>query len=322
MTTAAAGERGASDQDRSSPLLGWRRYVPEAIGLVLLLVLIDHLVFDGSRYAWMTPRPFWIPVILISAQYGLAGGVFATLVATLALYSSALPSQLATQDYYAYSRQVVAEPTAWLACALVLGGLRSLHIFHAAELRQQRDDALDEADSLGRGLSAAMAEIGRLELRFAAETRTLGSVSKAFACLDAEDGLRLATSLAELGRRLVGASRLTVYAATPRGLAPLATVAEGGARDRATAPAIDGMLAEAVAQAPDRLWRRDRAADARRLPDGAVLAVALPAHGAPGPRGLLLIEGLLPNQTLAEAAPRALDLALAMGSLVAGAERC
>lgn len=321
MTAAAADESGTSDRDRSGPLLGWRRYGPEAIGLVLLLVLADHLFFDGSRYDWMTPRPFWIPVVLISAQYGLAGGVFATLAATLALYSAALPSQLATQDYYAYSRQIVAEPTAWLACALVLGGLRSLHIFHAAELRQQRDDTLLEADGLGRGLSAAMAEIGRLELRFAAETRTLGAVGRAFACLDARDGVHLVTSLAEVGRRIVGASRLTVYACTPQGLSLLATVGEGGPRDRETAPVVDATMAEAVAQAPDRIWRRDRAIDARRLPSGAVLAVSIPGQAAPGPRGLLLVEGLLANQTIAEAAPRAQEMAVAMGGLMAGTDR-
>jgi len=313
-------EGGVGSPERSALLLGWRRYVPESIGLVLGLVLVDHFFFDGSRFAWVAPRPFWIPIILISAQYGLAGGVFVTLAATLALYSTALPSQLATQDYYAYSRLVVAEPTAWLACALVLGGLRSLHIFHAAELRQQRDDALHEAEIVGGGLAEAMAEIGRLELRIASEAQTIGSVGHAFGQLDARDGARLAASIAEIGRLVVGAASLTVYARTSQGFAALAMVGDGAPGDRATAPALDAELVQALQYTPDLVWRRDRADDRRRLPDGVLLAVGIAAPDLSGPRGLLLVDRLLPNQSLAAAAARAQDVARGMGGLLARVE--
>jgi hypothetical protein len=307
--------------ERSAFLLGWRRYVPESIGLVLLLVLADHVLFDGSRYAWVAQRPFWIPIILISGQYGLAGGVFATLAATLALYSSALPSQLATQDYYAYSRLVVAEPTAWLACALILGGLRSLHIFHAAELRQQRDEALHEAEIVGRGLTEAMTEIGRLELRIAGDTQTVAAMGHAFGGLDAADGARLSASIAEVGRIVVGAADLTIYARTAQGFAVLAIVGQGAPRDRATLPFLDNELTEALRHAPDLVWRRDHPCDGQSLPAGVILAVGIPAPDRSTPLGVLLVERLLPNQSLAAAAARARDVARGIGCLLARVER-
>ncbi|MCJ2035347.1 hypothetical protein [Methylobacterium sp. J-068] len=321
MRAASGQALGTAGSEQSALLLGWRRYVPEAIGLVLFLVLVDHLYFDGTRFAWIAPRPFWIPIILISAQYGLAGGVFATLASTLALYSSALPSQLATQDYYAYSRLVVAEPTAWLACALVLGGLRSLHIFHAAELRQQRDDALQEGEILGRGLSDAMAEIARLELRIASETQTLGAVAQAFGRLDAGDAPRPAASLAELGRLLIGASAITLYGHGPEGFAALAVAGDGASRDHVGIPPLDDGTVQALRQTPDLVWRRDRVADAERMPAGAILAIGIPAPDRSGPLGLILVERLLPSRTLAAAAAQARDVARGVAGLLGRVER-
>ncbi|KMO29592.1 hypothetical protein VQ03_29210 [Methylobacterium tarhaniae] len=294
---------------------GWYRYVLESLLLVGLLVCADHLFFDGNRFSNINPRPFWIPVLLMSVQYGLAGGVFAAFASTLALYSGALPSQLATQDYYAYSRLIVAEPTSWLACALVLGGLSSLQLAHAAEVRRQRDEAQAAAEDLGHGLQQALSDLGRLELQIAAETRTAGAIARAFAGLEPGGPERLAASFAAFARLVVGASDLTVYA--PRGGAWVAVGHAGEARDAPRLARLEPDTLQALGHGPDQASASPRllAAGASPLwPDGAILVPVVPQSGADA-SALIVVEGC-PSGQSAAAARRAQDVALGLGGLL------
>lgn len=291
---------------------GWYRSILESLLLVGLLVCADHLFFDGNRFANINPRPFWIPVLLMSVQYGLAGGVFAAFASTLALYSGALPSQLATQDYYAYSRLIVAEPTSWLACALVLGGLSSLQLAHAAEVRRQRDEAQAAAEDLGHGLQQALSDLGRLELQIAAETRTAGAIARAFAGLEPGGPERLATSFAEFARLVVGASDLTVYA--PRGGAWVAVGHAGEARDAPRLARLDADSLRGPGPSPDQASPRLLAAGASPLwPDGAILVPVVPPSGGEA-SALIVAEGCAPGQPAA--AQRAQDVARGLGGLL------
>jgi hypothetical protein len=291
------------------PLLqGWQRYVVESIGLVLLLVWIDHAFFNATRFADITPRPFWIPILLMSVQYGLAGGVFATIAATIALYGAALPSQLATQDYYAYSRLLVAEPTSWLACALVLGGLRSLHLAHAAELRQQVEEARAVAIDVGDGLQQALEEIGRLEARIAGDARSVGAIGRALSGFDARDDAHLAATYAELGRLVIGATSLAIYRRDARGaFVPVAAAHEGGGRDLAPSACLPDGLLRALNQPGPRVWRAG-AADGTPLPPDITVAATI-AAGAEVPRGLVLVGRILPGAEPDLAARRTEDVA-------------
>ncbi|GJD52653.1 hypothetical protein OPKNFCMD_5419 [Methylobacterium crusticola] len=307
---------------------GWYRYVLESVALVGLLVCIDHVFFDGNRFASITPRPFWIPVLLMSVQYGLAGGVFAAFASTLALYSGALPSQVATQDYYAYSRLIVAEPMSWLACALVLGGMSSLQLAHAAEVRRQRDDAQAAAEDLGHGLQQALADLGYLELQIAAETRTAGAIARAFASLDPAGPERLAASFAEFARLIVGSRDLTVY--VPRGETWVALGHAGEVRD---APRLPRLAAD-VLQGPGRPQglgqfqepgqphafghgssRRLEAGATALWPDGAVLVPVIPRAGGAA-LGLIVADGVGSGASAAAALQRAESLARGLGGFL------
>ena len=36
--------------------------IVEALGMLIILTLLDVLVFDGNRFWGVNPHPFWIPV--------------------------------------------------------------------------------------------------------------------------------------------------------------------------------------------------------------------------------------------------------------------
>src|SRR5579871_6905471 len=51
-----------------------RRFVPESLGLLLLIGLMQIWLTHGVVGPSSMPHPFWIPVLLMSGQYGIMGG--------------------------------------------------------------------------------------------------------------------------------------------------------------------------------------------------------------------------------------------------------
>ncbi|GJE46580.1 hypothetical protein [Methylobacterium soli] len=293
----------------------WRRFVPETMALVLPLVYIDVFFLNADGFASIYPRPFWIPVLLISAQYGLAGGMFASLVSTIALYSIALPPQLATQDFYDYSRIVVAEPAAWLTATLVLGGLRSLHMVHARELREQLDEANAMGDAAEQALAVALGEIKRLELRIAGDTHAIGGVAQALAGLDARSGPQLMASFSEVVRQVVGASTLTLYRADRGGATPLVRI--GGSGDLDAAPALSSELVDAMVRGRRTIRADERGAD-HLLPRGGTIAAPICAPHDAVVWGIALAERLDGDRDLSGAALAIQSGARGLAALIAG----
>ena len=113
-------------------LSDWRKFTLETLVLLALITVLQHWVFRSTEIPGM-PHPYWLSVLLASSQYGVSGGMFAAAAASI-VYVFGIPPQSAAQDFYAYARIVAGQPAAWLGTALVLGGLRSLHIYQTAEL--------------------------------------------------------------------------------------------------------------------------------------------------------------------------------------------
>jgi hypothetical protein len=96
-------------------LSDWPRFVPEALGLLVVISLVRMAVPGGPAGLDSIPHPFWILVLLMSAQYGIMGALFATLSATGMFFANELPAQSAAQDFYAYAGIIAVQPCAWFA---------------------------------------------------------------------------------------------------------------------------------------------------------------------------------------------------------------
>jgi len=297
-----------------SATVNWR-LVPETLAIIALVVAFDRFVLKSASFGSVNPHPFWIPVVLMAVQYGVAGSVFATVAATAALYAVAPPLQTASQDFYAYAATALALPTAWLVGALVVGGLRNLHMAHAADLKTSLDEARIAADTLNAGLDRAVAEIGRLESRIAAEAVSLDGVMQALANLDARDAPTLVASFGAVVRDSVGASSLTLYMQEAGSVTPIARIADGDTRGLAAAPTLSSSLLEALDPVRGAVVQSDPNARGL-LPSGA--ACASPIISDPGIAllGVILIERLQPGQDVRRAAMRADLLGRALGKMV------
>ena len=203
------------------------KFVPESIGLLALILLAQSWLTDGRVAASGLPHPFWIPVLLMSGQYGIMGGLFATLAATAAYFMVGLPAQSAIQDFYDYAGIVAVQPCAWFGTALVLGGLRTLHIHHHADLQERFEQTELMAEEVAYGLERAVSEIERLEQRIATDTSTRAALLHGLAKLDVTDRRAVVGSIADVIRFGAGATSFAVYLAGPRGLEPCVGVEDG-----------------------------------------------------------------------------------------------
>jgi hypothetical protein len=162
-----------------------RRAALIELGLFFALALaLDSAFFGGTRLESIQPHPFWIPVLLLSAQYGTTAGLVAALAAILALRLGNMPVQGLRQDLYEYLFEVTKQPLAWLVTAVLFGELRMRHI-------RERDDlnrSLELARTESEGIAKAYRDLKRLkdglEGRVAGQLRTVFTLYEAARAID------------------------------------------------------------------------------------------------------------------------------------------
>ena len=265
---------------RPEPLAGWGRQALEALVLVGGVAVLQHRFPDIAEVTRLSTL-YWIPVLIISVQYGVGGGIIAT-VAASALYLLWLFPQSAAQDFYAYGRMVAIQPAAWLATALVFGAIRSLHIHQYSELAEQLDVSRRLESDLCDGLERAEAEIGALERRIAVDMGTVAAFTRSLSVLDISDRRAAAGGLAELFRIATGAGTFAVYLKEEVEYVPVCAFEEHSPRptismEPLSAQAVAAMLAVGARSAAgdgdeERLGRF-----AVSVPPGAIGAAPLAA---------------------------------------------
>jgi hypothetical protein len=257
------GGYGASDggaAHRELPLLeifslaGWRKLLFETSAFLAVIVVLHRWLFGAAEIPGL-PHPYWLPVLLASCQYGVSGGMIATVAASV-VYLFGLSPPSAAQDFYAYAGMVAVHPAAWLATALVLGGLRNLHIHQSKELADQLAACRRRADDLSSGLDRATAEINALERRIAVDMSSVAALSRSFSLIDMSDRWAAAVSYGELFRVGTGAATFTVYLKDSDGYVPVWAVEEDTTRSTKSmeplpSTAFDTMMTEnAACEAP------------------------------------------------------------------------
>src|SRR3954447_11674816 len=108
-------------------------------GFFVVALLIDHAFLDGNRFAGVQPHPFWIPVVLLSLQFGTNAGLLAVLTAGTCLLAGNLPEQMLSEDRFSYLLHLSTHPLLWLATALVIGEMRSRQLRSAHELLEEHE---------------------------------------------------------------------------------------------------------------------------------------------------------------------------------------
>jgi polysaccharide biosynthesis protein PelD len=137
--------------------------------LVFALIIAAEVLWepfpDISR---LNPNPYWIPVLLLSLQYGTVSGLLAAALAIAGTQWLGMPEQDIGESYFTYLIRIWAQPILWLVAALFLGSFRMRQL-------EQRDDLLGEVEDLNARAEALAEHTTLLKTRCDQLERRLAS---------------------------------------------------------------------------------------------------------------------------------------------------
>jgi polysaccharide biosynthesis protein PelD len=173
------GEHKGTEHDTRSPrrIVGVRlSALLEIIGFVAV-ALVFSLLFDaGNRFLNVSPHPFWIPVLLVSAYYGANEGLAAAILSAAALLTGNLPEQGSSEDLSAWLLRVTAEPVLWFVAAIALGQVGESHRRERDRLRRNLQEVRQQADVISHAYERLAQAKSSLEKRVASQVQTVHTV--------------------------------------------------------------------------------------------------------------------------------------------------
>ena len=202
--------------------------LPPLAALIEIAVLFGALVLGdwlhpGVELADIRPHPFWIPVLLLSVQYGTVSGLIAAAVAIGLTVTTGFPEQGTSETYFNYLLKIWLEPILWIAAAVLVGQFRMRQIAHkreligkVTELTSQRAAIADYARNLRSHCTALERQIA--SRNDSDPLRILQALDQTKALL--ADPAREATghALAQLIEVAIPGAHATIYTADATGL--------------------------------------------------------------------------------------------------------
>jgi hypothetical protein len=290
----------------------WRKRILETFAFLAVITVLQRWLFGVADFPGL-PHPYWLPVLLASCQYGMSGGLIAT-VATSVVYWFGLAPPSAAQDFYAYAGMVAVQPAVWLGTALVLGGLRNLHIHQSMELADQLAACRRRADDLSGGLERATAEIDALERRIAVDGSSVAALSRSFSKIDMSDRRAAAVSFGELFRIGTGTATFSIYLKDPDGYVPVWAIEEDATRSTKSMEPLRSTAIDAMMTENERCGATDEVGDSEPNTGCHVVRVP-PSDVGSEPRAVIVCD-LHPSQDARQFRRRADELSRAFATIL------
>lgn len=263
--------------------------IAELAVMVALLLFVDWVwpVLDINN---IQPSPYWVPVLMLTLQYGTASGTLAVIVAIIAYFSFVtLPEQGVGENEFAYRLRILSQPILWIATAVVLGQFRMVQIAAKRELRQRLAELKAQRDTLADYANRLRTRCDALERDIAARPMHAGApLLNALAALaDVKDGLTKPVEAAFA--HAFPAATISLFARSDAGLTRIVSSSwPDGATWSATLSA-DHSLTKAMTGAKARLTVLEAAAEATLAGQG-LAAVPVIEHTSGRVIGMIKLE--------------------------------
>ena len=289
---------GALDTLTRHRFLPTRAGVIELVVLFAALMVIERVLMTPGDFAKLQPHPFWLPVILLSLQYGTADGILAATVAIVASILMGSPTQGVGEEYYRYLIRVWAVPIGWITSAILIGEIRARQRSQMIELGRDLKTTRSKAEDITRHCHRLEDKIQRLEREFATvEANSLDSLTASLEDLTRGDASDWNNALARAHRGLIGTGSIKLVLRNDQILAQVSHVSAlpGTGPDLPQTPADLAPVVDAVIVSR-RSLNALRADDAS-IVDG-IAAMAAPLIAEPGGRvlGVLVLDSIAPER--------------------------
>lgn len=203
---------------RRTHFLGLRvSAILECLVLLLIMLLVDYIWFEGDRFFHVCPQPFWAVVLLIAVQYGTPEGIMAAVFSTIALLLWNMPEQTANQDAYAYALYAAKNPIMWLVAAVILGELQQRHLRARERLEKELQIAEEREYTIAQSYQWVKELKEKLELRIAGQLRSDISTYRAAHKMEALEPTQVLKGLETLVRAVLNAEKFSIWTQTSAG---------------------------------------------------------------------------------------------------------
>ncbi|MEI8295497.1 MAG: hypothetical protein WCG04_03115 [Alphaproteobacteria bacterium] len=192
--------------------LGVRNAAWLEMGLSLGVLLAASYIFsDGDRFISAAPHPFWIVVLLITSQYGLAAGILSAALSTSVLFVGNIPEQLVSETHLQYMMRFGYQPALWFFVSIVLGTLRNFHLTEEEALRKKVNTLQKQTELLAESYKKVQGAKKSLILRLASYTDIQEKIYKGVRYLNGLDMEQVSKGLAHLMEESLKATKFSLY---------------------------------------------------------------------------------------------------------------
>ena len=265
----------------------------ELVALVAVIFMIDWAI-PSVDIAAMEPSPYWIPVLLLSLQYGTVAGLMAAAAAIAAHVLNGFPEQGIGENLFPYLLRIWSLPILWIGVSLLVGQFRLRQIEVKQELSHKLMERSKERDSLAGYAESLQSRCARLEREIA--TRRSQPGAQLLTALDSlgDQHTDLQAGFAQLCDAAYPGAAMSVFTLNEQGLHAVAVTnwRDGNSWPRTITP--DMPLYGAVV-GERRALSALRAADDRALAGQGLAAAPVIASATGRILGLIKIERALPE---------------------------
>ena len=315
---ASSGDGTQARSGTGLPVLPPRSAVVELVVIVLAIVVLDWLL-PSQGLAEIGPSPYWLPVLLMTLQYGTVSGLLAAGVGIAMTMLPGVPEQGVGENHFVYLLRIWAQPILWIAVAVLLGQFRIRQIAVKRELIRQVEELSSQRRALADYATNLRQRCETIERRIAGRDEVPGLAAVAAVDALADPGADLAAALDRAAALAFPGADVSVYVREDAGLRLVASA--GLAPDGATSDLLSPVhpLFRAVVERGGGLSILSAADEPLLAGEGlAAVAVRAPAGGAVV--GLVKLDRAPPSLVGADTTAALSTLAAAIGRRYADAD--
>lgn len=206
-------------KEQRKTLLGLRRSAWIEMALFFgVLLLVDWIFFDFTRYWGVHPHPFWLVTLLLASQYGTREGLVSAIIAIILYLLGNWPEQQFGQDRFAYLFSVLIQPILWLVTAVIFGELRMRHVRERRTLEDELETAREREERIARAYEQVKEIKSGLELRTATQIRSSIAAHRALRTMEVLSEPETLRGLEDLTKAVSGVQKFSIYLLTDNGL--------------------------------------------------------------------------------------------------------
>lgn len=206
----------------------WLAVLPPFGAFLELAALVAAIEFaewalPGVDVGSLEPSPYWIPVLLLSLQYGTVAGLMAAAAATLVYVLNGVPDQGIGENLFSYLLRIWSLPILWIGVSLLFGQFRLRQIEVKQDLVHRLNERNKERNSLAHYAGGLEQRCSRLEREIATRASgTSGVVLEALAHLD-NPAAELDNVLSVIAKQSFPEGAISVFTLTANGLEVIAS---------------------------------------------------------------------------------------------------